>query len=285
MKEGAWTEKVLAILKSSPNGVKNGAGNSTKGEGNSLSSFQSQLTEKEGAAGKAVSGKAAAVLTSGEAGGVVKDLLKTTAEKAEEASRGVKDLLQTTTEKAGEGRSAPAGNMVSGPAGPDTGSGKIYPSAQGAGIPDPALYHTQSTSSVSRVLDSMQWMVEAGQQKTRIQLSPPELGHIDIQLVIDQGHLRASLGTESMHVKEMIQSNLGQLKQELSQMGFVVDEFNVNVGADNRRSSGDGGLWERKVRVGSVKGARGKTQAGPILQGAVPVQTRMNTDYQVSVRV
>jgi Flagellar hook-length control protein FliK len=267
MKEGPWTEKILAILKDSPNDVKNGAGNDAKGQDNSLRSLFSQLMGKENTGGNTLSGKTATVLTSGEAQGAAKDLLKTTAEKA------------------GEGLSALAGTMVSGSADPDMGSGKVTTAAQDTGINASVLDHTQTVPFVSQAVDRMQWMVEAGEQRARIQLSPPELGHIDIQLVMDQGHLRASLGTESMHVKEMIQSNLGQLKQQLSQMGFVVDEFNVNVGLDNRKSSSDEDQWARKAQVGAVKGTGRKMQVGPILNKAVPMRTPINTDYQVSVRV
>lgn len=273
-KEDPWTEKILSILKDSPKGTQKDIGNTPQTQEKNLTQDKnlqplvSQLTEKEDAGGKTVTGKTASVLTSGEAREAVKDLLKTTAEKSE------------------QGQSNFAATLVPGSTDPDAGSGKVQTATQGAETPNPVLVdHTLNTSSVSKVLNRMQWMVEAGQQKARIQLSPPDLGHIDIQLVIDQGHLRASLGTESMHVKEMIQSNLGQLKQQLSQMGFAVDEFNVHVGMDNRRSRDGEEQWGRKARVGAMKAARKRTQTAPILQGTSPVRTPANTDYQVSVRV
>lgn len=267
-KEEPWTEKILAILKESPKGAERGTGNTTPAQDKDLQSLVSQLMGKEDAGGKTLPGKTSSLVTSGE------------------GPEAFKEVLKTTAEKPGEGQSNFTAAMASASTDPNAGSGKVQTATQGTETPNPVLAdHTLNGSSASKILNRMQWMVEAGQQKARIQLSPPDLGHIDIQLVVDQGHLRASLGTESMHVKEMIQSNLGQLKQQLSQMGFAVDEFNVHVGMDNRRSRDDGEQWGRKARVGATKSARRKTQVAPVLQGTPPVETRTNTDYQVSVRV
>jgi len=266
-----WTEKILAILKESrdsfQNGVQSNATHDIKGQDNGLRSVLSQLGEKDAGGGNSTSGKAASVPNSGEVHGNVKNLLKTAAER-------LGDRQPTLTD-----------TMVSGQADPGTRAETAYTAAQEAEMPLREAEHFQNAPPVSRILDRMQLMVDAGQQKARIQLSPPELGHIDIQLVIDQGHLRATLGTESAHVKQMIQANLGQLKQVLSHMGFVVDEFNIGVGADNRKSSGDEERWGRKTQVGAVKGAGGKRHAGLISQNDIPVRTRTTTDYQVSVRV
>jgi hypothetical protein len=271
MQEKPWTEKILAILKDSrdsfQNGVQSHTEYGTKGQDNGLRTLYSQLMEKEAAGSKAISVKAASVLNSGEVHGAVKGLMKMAAEKS------------------GDWQPTLSGTMASGQADPAAGAEKAYTAAQEAELPTLTSDYAQNASPVSGVLDRMQWMLDAGQQKARIQLSPPDLGHIDIQLVIDQGHLRATLGTESAHVKEMIQSNLGQLKQELSHMGFVVDEFNVGVGMDNRKSRSDDDQWGRKAQVGLLKAARGKRQPGPIFQKDVPVRTRTTTDYQVSVRV
>jgi hypothetical protein len=269
--ERPWTKKILAILKESrhsfQNGVQNDATHDTKGEDNGLRSVLSQLREKDAGGGNSISVKAASVLDSGEVHGTVKNLMKTAAEKL------------------GDRQSTLADAMVSGQADPGTRAETGYTAAQEAKISLRGAEHFQNASPVSKVLGRMQWMVDAGQQKARIQLSPPDLGHIDIQLVIDQGHLRATLGTENAHVKQMIQANLGQLKQALSHMGFVVDEFNIDVGVDNRKPRGDDEQWGRKVQVGAVKGARGRGQAGLISRNDIPVGSRTSMDYRVSVRV
>jgi hypothetical protein len=86
-----------------------------------------------------------------------------------------------------------------------------------------------------KVLDRMIWMMQAGQEKGRLSISPPELGRLDLDLVIKQGHLQANLSAETLAVKELIEQNLTQLKQQLTDQGFIVDKFEVMVGLDNRR--------------------------------------------------
>ena len=104
-----------------------------------------------------------------------------------------------------------------------TGSSTLAESKTPAPLPDP----------LPKILDRMIWMTSAGQEKSRIQLSPPELGKLDVNLMLDHGHLRAHIAAESLWVKGIIDSNVAQLKQHLSAMGFVVDQFDVMVGLGN----------------------------------------------------
>jgi len=85
-----------------------------------------------------------------------------------------------------------------------------------------------------KVLDRMMWMIRTGEQKSRIHIRPPELGRLDIDLTIKNGHLQANMSAESIIVKEIIEANLNQLKQQLSNHGLTVDKFDVMVGLDNR---------------------------------------------------
>lgn len=86
-----------------------------------------------------------------------------------------------------------------------------------------------------KIFDRMMWMIRGGEQRSRIFISPPELGRLDLDLVIKQGHLQAHLSAETGVVKELIEANLNQLKQQLSDQGYIVDNFKVMVGLDDRR--------------------------------------------------
>lgn len=83
-----------------------------------------------------------------------------------------------------------------------------------------------------KVIERMLWMIQGGEQKGRIHISPPELGRLDIDLVIKQGHLQAQLRAENPHVKELLDANLGQLKQQLADSGLVIDRFDVMIGLE-----------------------------------------------------
>jgi hypothetical protein len=113
----------------------------------------------------------------------------------------------------------------------------IHTGKNAVALPDP----------LPKVLDKMVWMAQSGEQKGTIHISPPELGRLDLDVVIKQGHLQANLSAENPQVKEIIEANMGQLKQHLTDLGFVVDRFSVMVGLEDRsfareqgRASGQG---------------------------------------------
>ena len=85
-------------------------------------------------------------------------------------------------------------------------------------------------------------------------IHPPELGRLDLDLSIKQGHLQAQLSAESTLVKELIEANLNHLRQQLSDQGLVVDKFEVMIGlnnqksADNRNGMSDANLFRRSTK-------------------------------------
>ena len=87
-----------------------------------------------------------------------------------------------------------------------------------------------------KIMDRMMWMIRSGVQRGRIHISPPELGRLDLDLVIKQGHLQANVSAESQVVKELIEANLNQLRQQLTDQGLVVDRFEVMVGLEERQN-------------------------------------------------
>jgi flagellar hook-length control protein FliK len=107
----------------------------------------------------------------------------------------------------------------------------------------------QLPEPLPKVFDRMAWMIQSGEQKGRVLVSPPELGRLDLDVVIKQGHLQAHLSAENPQVKEIIEANLSQLKQQLSDLGFVVDRLDVMVGLEERSFS-KGETWTFAHRKG-----------------------------------
>jgi len=101
-----------------------------------------------------------------------------------------------------------------------------------------AVTATQIKETVSlpdplpKLIDKMLLMMQGGEQKGRIHITPPELGRLDIDLVIKQGHMQAQLRAENPHVKELLDANLPQLKQQLADLGLVVERFDVMIGME-----------------------------------------------------
>ncbi|MFO7783468.1 MAG: flagellar hook-length control protein FliK [Thermodesulfobacteriota bacterium] len=146
--------------------------------------------------------------------------------------------------------------------------------AAAAALPEP----------LPKIVDRMVLMVGRGEQASRIQISPPELGRLDLSIVIKQGHLHAHVSAENPVVKEIIEANLPQLKQQLGNLGFTVERFDVSTGLDER------GLAEFQARTGGQRNrqGRGGKPAGHGVLGANPDRPHRNPMgelYRIDVRV
>jgi hypothetical protein len=163
----------------------------------------------------------------------------------------------------------------------------VYPETAKAALETaPAQQSRPSTGlphPLPRILDRMVWMIRGGEQRSRIYISPPELGRVEIELFVKQGgHIQASLSAESLSVKELIESNLAQLRQQLADHGLSVDSFDVMVGLADRESPGGEtrtGGWQdegpQKRRAGA-KGARKEKELS-----SVPELGRYQIDMHV----
>ncbi len=135
-----------------------------------------------------------------------------------------------------------------------------------------------------KILDRMIWMIRAGEQRGRMLIHPPELGRLDLDLAIKNGHLHANLSAENPLVKEVIEANLNQLKQQLSNQGLTVDSFEVMVGLEDRQFK-EGFLWSRQDRENSSSSKR------PGLKGDISVMDgesagrSRDKQYQIDVHV
>ena len=260
IKNDPWTEKILAILKE----ARTGAQQANETNGKFLQSFLLGEEDQLNPANKSAAERLAALLRTGE---------DVTASKVQRILKGP-NL---------DGKSSFSSGESFLKTGVQDGAGKVIYAPQNAGVFARALEYVQSTSPVSPILERMQWMMQAGKQHARIQLSPPELGHIDLRLVIDQGHIQAHLGTENPMVKEMIQANLDQLKQQLAGLGFVVEEFNVHVGADGRNFMDQEELWSKAEKTGSWLTSNPGVE--PIDPDPQPSRRVEDDLYQINVRV
>ncbi|MBW1768333.1 MAG: flagellar hook-length control protein FliK [Deltaproteobacteria bacterium] len=135
-----------------------------------------------------------------------------------------------------------------------------------------------------KILDRMIWMIQAGEQRGRISISPPELGRIDLHLVIKQGHLQANLSTESLLVKGLIEENLNQLRQQLTDQGLVVDKFEVTVGLDNRQFR-EGEMWTAGGRKGSSFAKKSEADEDTPKRETEQIRPSIDNPYQIDVHV
>ncbi len=145
-----------------------------------------------------------------------------------------------------------------------------HPEPAGATLEATSAQQTRPSTGLPhplpKILDRMVWMIRGGEQRSRIHVSPPELGRLDIEVYVRRGgQIQASVGAETLAVKELIESNLVQLRQQLAEHGFSVDSFDVMVGlrdqgsprGETRTASWRGeGAKKRRAGVGAVREER-----------------------------
>lgn len=80
---------------------------------------------------------------------------------------------------------------------------------------------------VNQVADSIVTKVQENSREAHLQLSPPELGRLDIQIIVEGERVQAHIVAESKDVGALIQSHLPELKQALQ--GHRLDLENIRV--------------------------------------------------------
>lgn len=90
-----------------------------------------------------------------------------------------------------------------------------------------------------------------------IKLKPDNLGKVTMQISVENGNISAKFLAESEKVKEILESNMQELKDQLAKQGMVVQDLNVSVGNDNReRQMFEGrnvGTFNRHSRINRVE--------------------------------
>ena len=84
----------------------------------------------------------------------------------------------------------------------------------------------------------------------RIRLQPPELGELDVRLVVEQGNqLSLAMTAERGDLTDLLQRHLDELKQSLQQIGLQVTDASVQTRSDGDRG---GRHTERRNRDGGA---------------------------------
>ena len=111
-----------------------------------------------------------------------------------------------------------------------------------------------------------------------IQLDPPHLGKLRIELVTENSKITGKITVDSPEVKEIIQNSISELRENLAQSGMKVDSFDVNVGHNNGSN-----LWERAQKFRLAQNNTNTLSASKdIYGGAVDPLHMVNTARTVS---
>jgi flagellar hook-length control protein FliK len=81
---------------------------------------------------------------------------------------------------------------------------------------------------VQRVARAMHTAVDRGGE-VRLRLSPPELGHLTLDLVVRDGVMSARLEAETQSARSLLVDNLPALRERLADQNVRIDRFDVNL--------------------------------------------------------
>lgn len=88
-----------------------------------------------------------------------------------------------------------------------------------------------------QIVERTQLMVAGGYHEMELNLQPENLGKLHLKISLENQLVTAHFLAESQQVKEIIESNLSQLRQKLQATGLQIDKLQVNLGQDGYGSN------------------------------------------------
>lgn len=91
------------------------------------------------------------------------------------------------------------------------------------------IYNANATDIINQLIDSIRVNVTADTSMMELQLTPENLGKINLTVVAKDGQITASITAQNDLVKAVIESQLIQLKETLASQGLKVTDVEVTV--------------------------------------------------------
>lgn len=99
---------------------------------------------------------------------------------------------------------------------------------------------SEMDSIIKQLVEKMKVSVTPDVKQLEMQLQPENLGKINLHLTAKEGIITAHIITQSEIVKEAVESQIGQLKDQFTQQGIQVKAIDVSVSSQ----SFDENLWQ-----------------------------------------
>jgi len=114
---------------------------------------------------------------------------------------------------------------------------------------DPAQL-AASNERAARVLEQVRMFVHPGLRRATLELSPANLGRIDVQITFERGEVAAHLVVEAVDTYEALQRHMPELRASLERGGLDVGQLELSFGARD-------GSQTREQRGESTRGGAG----------------------------
>ena len=109
---------------------------------------------------------------------------------------------------------------------------KAGPPAVQAAVRDPFMRTEVHRQVLEAALSRMSIAVREGMAQARIQLDPPSLGRLHMDLRMQDGAMSAKLTVETAWAKDAVMSGLRELREALQRQGVSLENFSVDVRAN-----------------------------------------------------
>lgn len=110
-------------------------------------------------------------------------------------------------------------------------------------------------AAFERIVRALRMQGGPSRSSARLQLHPPRLGRMDIDVRMVNRGLRLSIETQSTEARDLLYERVDELKAGLEHRGIRIDSFSVTVAA-SAEPAGAGGLSGRADRGAERRGGR-----------------------------
>jgi hypothetical protein len=153
-------------------------------------------------------------------------------------------------------------------------AGAADPTAPRAPAAPPKSSAADRAEVVERIVRAAKLARQQGEAHIKIVLRPPELGRLRVDLSVRDHVLTARLSADRSGAAELVQSNLGALRDALEQQGVRVGELSVSVDGDapgsSPRHSADGRASAFEDASGFPAGSFGEETELPAARRPAP---------------
>ena len=138
------------------------------------------------------------------------------------------------------------------------GTGTISAPPPGRGIDNPAPARPQAV--VSQVLEGATQILRNGSGRVVMSLQPPQLGTLDLDVVVQDNRVKMVMLADNQEVKQMLQAGMDDLRNALQDKGFQIDRMEVLV--QNRPDGAGPDFWQEAGFNREESAGRGRHKHG-----------------------
>ena len=131
------------------------------------------------------------------------------------------------------------------------------------------LQNTFKTIKTTEIISELSKGFQNNEVKTiTFQLTPENLGKIKLMIDYSPNKMSANIEVENEQIKQFIQSNIEQLKNNLQNSGIQLSNLNVNLGSNDQRSLRNAQMKKKGYQnAGSIKVDKDNTESKRKMMG------------------